>query len=526
VAAALLAGVALADRAEVATETVATATREPGIRRERFGVTTLTTAVLPGRVVDLARARPRDGVPRLVVLVRLSEGDTVEGSAPSGEDAVPAPRKLPACPRSPRLALYRLEGAEPPRLDVMMDGLPEDVAQVDLADLDGDGTEEPLLRRPGEILAVRDGALASLLRDPLLGRRPSPVPPDAWPDRAVEPHAVALSVGRLGLYGPGPDGAWSRRAAVDLPIDSALVPRRGLRVGSEATFVGPVAGGHLLHATAPQSAGERRLRALAVWLSPQGEATSVEAWMSLPEPEQLIESRVLVADGRPLLLVTTKAAGKLDLFGEKRLRLYAFEPDRSRLGRPPIWRAVSHMNLWQEAHARLLDGDGDGVLDLVVAYWKGLVGNRVVLDLYRGRTGGGFDDVPVTTGLDVPEADRAILSYGADLTGDGRADLVLGAAGRLVVHAGVESKKGGGLVGRRPLPLPELRLGRAGATYVAVGADGGVRRWTAPSGPPLRFADLDGDGADELLHHVPGLLDELRLIDLAPAASPAPAPGS
>ena len=80
----------------------------------------------------------------------------------------------------------------------------------------------------------------------------------------------------------------------------------------------------------------------------------------LPEPEDVMESFHLVLDSQPALLVTTKEAGKLGLFAEKRVRLYKLEEDRSRAGRRPILAAVSNMNIWQEASAWVLDINQEG----------------------------------------------------------------------------------------------------------------------------------------------------------------------
>ena len=499
------------------------APREPGVERERVGEATLTTAVLPGRVLDLAPARAADGTPGLYALVQLTRADAAEEpAAKPAADGEKTPKRLPPCPESLRRALYRVALGDPPRLDLVLEGLPSDVAQFDLTDLDGDGAEEPLFRRPGEILLAHGAALESLVRDPGLGDRPYPEPTDAWPASSTLPHAVSISVGRLELFGPGADGAWARRAGAELPIDVHLFGGQGMRVSSQASYVGPGEGGRLLYVTRPRSVGETRLTAVGVSLSPSGEATSVEAWMRLPEPERLIESRALVAEGRLRLLVTTQSAEKLELFGEKRLRLYDVEPDRSRLGRPPVWQATSRINLWQQAHPYLLDADRDGHLDLVIGYWKGLSGARVVLDLYRGLAEGGFADAPVATAFDVEDGDRGFLHYGGDPTGDGRPDLVLIAGGNVAIHAGLDSKRGSEIVSRHPVSLTALEPGATGETYVAVGS-GGVQAWTGPAGSTVRFADLDGDGADEVVQHARGRHDDtLRVIDLLPAGSPAP----
>jgi hypothetical protein len=193
-------------------------------------------------------------------------------------------------------------------------------------------------------------------------------------------------------------------------------------------------------------------------------------------------------------------ASKLNIFGEKRLRLFPLERDRSRLGILPIFAHESRMNVWQTCWPRFIDVDGDQRQDLVLGYWKGLIGPRIVLDVYRQGEDGAFETSPMTTAFDVKEGWRSFVSYGEDLTGDGRPDLVVGSKSDLILHRGVRSSDGSNLVDRRKsiplitdLPLDEIEVN---VTVSSSGTD----LWTdLPSGGIPRFVDLDADGRHELL---------------------------
>ena len=161
---------------------------------------------------------------------------------------------------------------------------------------------------------------------------------------------------------------------------------------------------------------------------------------------------------RPVLLVTTKPANKLSLFGEKLLRVYELERDRSRLGINPLFAVQSRMNIWQTALPLVLDVNADGHEDLVVAFWKGLMDDKVVLDVYLAEAGGWFRDTPRTTGFNVKNGERSFVEYGSDLTGNGFPDLLVGADGGLVLYPGLESSNGKKLVDKQR-PYEVLRGG-------------------------------------------------------------------
>jgi hypothetical protein len=236
--------------------------------------------------------------------------------------------------------------------------------------------------------------------------------------------------------------------------------------------------GEVVYATPPKAYGDRRLRVLRLEPGAHEGARVVEAWCRLPGPEEVLNSTLFLLDGRPVLVATTRRSDKLALFGERRLRLWFLEQDRSSAGMDPLFDAETRMNLWQDDHTIVLDVNGDGADDLVAGYWKGILKSRVVLDAYLRREDGTFDPKPRTTAFDVKDGDEDVLEYGRDLTGDGIPDLLVKNDDDLLVYGGLESDNGKKLVESVPsLELPRPRRG----------------------GSRPRIVDLDGDGRAEVV---------------------------
>ena len=468
-------------------------------------------AVLPGQLISYALPLDATGRRDVLLLVRPhTAGDGSAGTAESGkkdsksDDADDAYRKIPPCPAedaegssagatAPPLALYRLDvGAE--RLELLRQDLPHDATAIDAIDLDGDGPQELILARPGEVLRVGRSAsqpMVTLLEEDGLrweSLHPRSVRYETLHDR---PWTTTIELGRLTLYGPAAgETDWSVLTRVDLPLD-ADVERDGMSIWSPSPLlVGDAADGTLFFASSPESFGKSRVQTTLVAIRPNGESSMTDCWGSLPTPEDVLDSSFLFIDDRPMLLVTTKPGDKLNLFGEKLLRIYPLERDRSRLGLLPMFEVETRINLWQDTSLYMLDVNGDGRDDLVIGYWKGILKDRVVLDAYLRTAEGGFDKSARSTAFDVSKGDRDFVQYGADLTGNGFPDLLVRSKKGLVIYPGRRSKNGSQLVVDKP---SVVRL-----TDRETESDEDMF-YTSYTGARPRVIDLDADGRHDVL---------------------------
>jgi hypothetical protein len=465
---------------------------------------------LPGRLVSYALPRNEDGGRQVVFLVEpIEEQRSVDPAPAEQEDGE---RKLPPCDRKPEdearsLTLYRLDPKDPQDLILLSDRIPHDVTAIDAADLEGDRADELLLAGKGQLFLFAANDIVPVLQEPglrwrSLHPRAARAPElDGWP-------AVAIHhIGEFSLHRPGEDGeSWVPRARVEMPID-ARVSGRGLSVRSIApSFIGRRGDGTLLFGTPAETHGGQRLHTKLVEMSESGAARITESWSRLPAPEMVLERHFIMLDGRPLLLVTTKPADKLNLFGEKLLRLYPVERDLSRLGRDPLLATATRMNLWQSATPIVTDVDADGRTDLVLGYWKGLKDSRVVLDVYLRQEDGSFRDKPRTTAFNVEDGDRSFVEFGHDLDGDSRADLLLrNESGTLLLFPSLSSTNGKKLVSSTPRRLPfgdELEAGASAEMVISVGGPPTISQILPVSRP--RLVDLDRDDRMEMLLARPG----------------------
>jgi hypothetical protein len=511
---------------------------EPGVSLANHDGWSRQSIAVSGRLVSYALPMSADGTRELYLLV-APDDPTLPGTpktegADEGNDEV---EKLPPCPagESARaLALQRVDPDAPNELSTVRDDIPNDAEALDAADLDGDGRQELLLARRGVLSVVtRTGGQRTLLEDADLAW--SSVHPRATESPRLDGRALVATtpLGHVTLFGPRPDDeGWHRLAEAEMPL-RGRVNRGSVSVSNRIPqFVGARDDGTLLFASWPEEYGKLRLGVTLIAISPSGVSESLDCWARLPEPEDVLERHFLMVDHRPMMLVTTKPAGKLSLFGEKRLRLYGLDRDRSRLGRPPVYVAESRMNLWQEATPMMLDVDGDGREDLVIGYWKGLKDDKIVIDAYLRHEDGWFAGEPKTTAFNVvpakrepsdrgklrrPKPDRSFLLYGRDLDGDSLPDLLLRTPSGLLVFRGNASTDGENLVRKSALELPST-ADDAIDLFVTVQSEG-IEMQTL-GGPSLpRLADLDGDGAMEILTFRRGLgpaPDLLEIVRLEP----------
>ena len=316
-----------------------------------------------------------------------------------------------------------------------------------------------------------------------------------------------LRVGLLGgfrTYGAAPDGGLTLISEVAVPRRASGGPEL-FRVRSPAIeAVGRTREGRLVFATEPEPLGKRRLRTLL--LDPDGPAESrvVESWALFPEPERVVDRDFAVLRGSPILIVTTTAADKLSILGEKALRIYPLGGDRTRAGDQPMFATTTNINLWQEVRPVVIDLDADGREDLVLGYWKGLKNSIVAFEVYRGTENGSFGKAR-STSFDVDDGKRGVLEFGEDVDGDGRPDAVLRSGNDLLVFSGTPAAR----ALEKPIetrPSRRIALGPglpdSGRTELSMGLEGFAvsRRWGGLATSPL----VDMDGAHEPRRFSPG----------------------
>lgn len=530
---------------------------------DRVGGARRLAATVQGRILDEAYPRRVDGKRRIVMLVdpppaagaspapvapaarggssmSLSVGS--EGSSLDISDAGAGARNF-VDSTQPRWLAW-LDPAAEGRIEIVRRDIPGDVRAIDAIDRDGDGDEEIALWRPGGIWAAKngpqglpDGPIEPLVADSDLDPGPNAARALCAPDCVDERRVWTEVVGSLRAYGSDADGSWSRVVDIPMPVTARKDPQTLLLTSPPVRVLPPGTGGRRLFAIGPEPLGSDRLRTLLVDPAAPADTPPTECWSRLPGPEILIESAFLRIGGKPALVVTTRSSVKLGIFAEKWLRVFVLEEDRTRRGAAPVLALETKMNLWQRTVPMMLDADRDGRADLVLAYWKGLKNGHVEVDAYLQGEDGTFSRSARTTSFEVPEADRSYLDFGRDLDGDGRADLILTAGGKIEIHtASPRSKKGDDLV--EPAARFTLPLEADGAIHVNMpagsGDDGddvggdadGDGQGSSPSRPKAvgvpRFIDLDGDGRDEILVVGGGMGDGRLVVFTLPKAAPAP----
>jgi hypothetical protein len=339
------------------------------------------------------------------------------------------------------------------------------------------------------------------LTDPSLGASCCG-PRTAWDDGAAfDPVVRVETPGAFRTYRLRGDGALVESSELTIPQSVSAGAERVTVSSPPVRAVGRDASGRMLFATDPQALGTRRLRTML--LDPDGprESQLVESWALFPSPERVVDSAFAMLNGAPVLIVTTTSADKLSLLGEKALRVFPLGGDRTRAGDAPSFAATTGINLWQEANPAVVDLDGDGRDDLLLAYWKGLKNAIASIEVYRGGVNPLFKSAG-SMSFDVEEGEKGFLAATADLDGDGRGDLLLLAHHELLV---VPGQPAGRAIDKpfdkrpsRRIALP-ADLPHPGRTEFLVGIGGvQVSRMAGGLGTP-HLVDLDADGRAEAL---------------------------
>ena len=449
-----------------------------------------------GTVVDLRLDGPllgtsfvRRGEKRWLLLLSGREDD-VKPERACGVEAVAAA----AVP--PRGHLHVWDPARPGELTPLSGEIPE--GMLEAADLDGDGTDETIVYGDEGIeeLTLDLEAKTVAAKRIVAGRY--------TPAERLDPgdHALrAISLGVLSTFRRGEGGAVRPTGEVELPVRVAPSATH-VRVSTRSVeALGRTGDGRTRFATSAEPVGVERLRTIV--LDPDGppDARTYEAWARFPSRERALEHALVRWDGEPALVVLTTTAEKLSLFGEKRLRLFRLEPDRTRMGVAPKIALETGINLWQPVTPVVIDLDGDGRDDLVLAYWKGLKDSIAALEVHHRGSDGSLGSA-ATTDFEVADGDRGFLDFGHDLDGDARPDLALRSGGTFLVYPGSPRDKAiDRAVGKTPsrrIPLPG-DLAHGSSQTMSFGPEGlSVDRARGGSGVP-RFLDLDGDGRAEAI---------------------------
>lgn len=353
-------------------------------------------------------------------------------------------------------------------------------------------------------LATPAAAPRPLLQHPGLDLRS--VDPARFRD-GIERALVAAEAGWLRVWRP--DGAAGLRLDLErrLPL---LVEREatGLRLTSPRVTFLPGAGdeANALGSawTGPETRGGRRL--LVTALEAEGEAG--QAWVALPQVEEVQESWIVSFDGEPALVVRTQGAVAVDVFEDQRYRVFPLVADRTRAGRAPRLAVEVDTKRWHDTSVAVADTDGDGDDDMILIRPEGMTGGDLVVEVFSGRGGVRFEHGSRRTDLDDGPGEWRLVADPAD---PGR--VALATIGRGKVEIWRFASRGRRALERRPVlstPLPKERPvarrvevtvggGESGVETREVEEHGLLGAVTTSRGVFLLVLERDESGAERLL---------------------------
>ncbi len=490
--------------------------------------TTLTVTtpdgVVPARIVARNRLCDSSGGCKLLLLVEPRDRD--EAGEESEERGEAGHRSSRESERSlVAVGLGRDGGFE---VEMLASGLDSEVSTPAALDLDGDGREEPLLGRPGELLRVQDGVPRILFArrffdlatvEPLLARA------DDGGSGAARALLPIPTVGQLEFVRVGGGRPGRVVASVALPV-RARRSGRAVRLQTPAVLQIPGGGENasetleLLTMPVEEGPGRWSVRRMTIAGPDAAHIESEDLFLSTPGAERPVYGRAVRVGGEPMLLVHALRSDKVGIFERKKVRLYPLRPDRTRQGNRSVVAVETISRLWQDLGSELADLDGDGFVDLLLFQREGFSGKKLQVEMVRGTGHGSFANDRSRRVL-FPEPPFADWVWGRDVTGDGLLDLAL-VSDRLAIHAGNGGRKGGVFLAA---PTESMQLERAApreslAISVSVDSEGASGsssnevdedtedvaqaadrdseaekvRWTDP-----QWLDLDGDGNPELV---------------------------
>ncbi len=163
--------------------------------------------------------------------------------------------------------------------------------------------------------------------------------------------------------------------------------------------------------TGPEARGGRRLLVTALDL----EGENGQAWVALPQIEEVQESWIVSFDGEPALVVRSQGAVALDIFEDQRYRVFPLVADRTRAGRSPRLAVEVDTKRWHDTSIAVADADGDGDDDMILVRPEGMTGGDLVVEVFSGRGGVRFErGSSRRTDLDDGPGDWRIVADPAD----------------------------------------------------------------------------------------------------------------